>query len=109
MGVPIEHQDDDAEDAHNLFQRAMLVGKRLMDRPMTIVVIMVAITLVLAVVLWALMLGLFKESDQGGDPGEVLDIRDMEEFEHNLDSTMYLQEGEPVLFPYDFYHTLELP
>ncbi len=109
MGVPIEHQDDDAEDAHNPLERALLIGKRLKDRPMIIVVTLVAITLLLAVVLWALMLGLFKEADPGGDHGDVLDIRKMEEFEHTLDSTMYLQEGEPVLFPYDFYHTLELP
>jgi len=37
MGVPIQLQDDDAEDASNTFERMLLIVNRLFENPIMIV------------------------------------------------------------------------
>ena len=108
MGVPFEQQDDDAEDALTLPDRLMLLAKRSLERPLVVVAIMVAITLVLASVLFSII-GQSPYYEDNEVPETVIHIDDMRPFENGISYDLYVSEGEELTFPYDFYHTLELP
>lgn len=108
MGVPTEIQDDGAEDALNFADRLVLVLRRLAERPMVYVVLAVVITLVLATTLYVVSLGLYKDDPTEGPSGKLV-IDGLPTFEHGNDGTVRLSEGEPMLYPFDFYHCLELP
>jgi len=108
MGVPQEVQDDDAEDALTSADRLVLMLRRLLDRPAVIVAVAVAVALVLAGTTYVLTLGLHKGNPTEG-PSRKLVIDGLPAFEHSVDETYYMQEGEHRLYAFDFFHCLELP
>jgi hypothetical protein len=108
MGVPFEQQDDDAEDALTFPDRLLLSAKGLPERPLVIVAIMVAMTLVLASVLYAII-GQSPYYPDDELPETVFHIDDMRPFENTVSYDLYVNEGEELANPYDLYHTLELP
>ncbi|UCC92354.1 MAG: hypothetical protein JSW25_06680, partial [Thermoplasmata archaeon] len=97
------------EDSENLAQRGLLIVKRMTEDPVKLATVLVAGLIVVSIVLIGMMVGMVDEVPEAAGGLSVLDIQKMETFQHTLDGDYYLTEGEPVLFPYDFYHTLELP
>jgi hypothetical protein len=108
MGVPSDFQDDGAEDAHNLSDRILLILKRLAERPLILVVIMVAITLVLAIMFLSL-LGKDPYYEDDKLPQTVYQIGDLQTFENTYTYQFALEEGREVDTPYSFRYALEMP
>ncbi len=109
MGVPLEQQDDDAEDSQNVIERVLSMNRRLFRDPVKLAALTVVILVIIAASLMAVAIDIFKQLPEVVVDAEAVDINKMETFEHTLEETYYLEEGESVLYPYDFYHVLELP
>jgi hypothetical protein len=109
MGDTTVIQDNDAEDAQNVLERGLIIMKRMTEDPVKLVTLIVVAMIVMAVILIGVAVNMFRELPEVLADGTVMDIEKMETFQHTLDSDYYLIEGEPMYFPYDFYHTLELP
>jgi hypothetical protein len=109
LGSDIHLQDDDAEDSNNILDRVLIMTKRLVEQPVKFYAVLMAILIVMAGGMIVYAVDMFKDLPGVFEDIGMLDIQEMETFEHTLDETYYLQEGEPMHYPYDFYHTLELP
>jgi hypothetical protein len=109
VGVPFEQQDDDAEDAQNLVERALTGTRRLLRDPVKLAALLVVVLVVVATSLIAVAIDLLRDLPEALDDAGTMDIDQLETFEHTLEETYRLEEGEAVMYPYDFYHALELP
>jgi hypothetical protein len=108
MGIPQELQDDDAEDAHNLLERVILMFKRMAERPVVLIVIMVATTLVLATMFLSLVGdNPFHEDDEL--PRAIYQIGDLQTFDSTFTYQVILEEGEEVAQPYHFHQVWDRP
>jgi hypothetical protein len=108
LGVPIENQDDDAEDVLSSRERLMLLTKRTLKRPMVVLAIMVVITLVLASVLLSI-LGQSPYYEDDTLPRTVVRIRDLQVFENTHTYEYYIEEQVEHQNEFDFFHALQLP
>jgi hypothetical protein len=108
MGVPVQLQDDDAEDASNAFERMLLIVKRLFENPIIIVVVLVAISLVLATIMYALIVSDYVD-EMAPDEGVTMNIREMDTFENVAYGVYPLSEGQVELLYSEVFHALQLP
>lgn len=108
MGGRFPLQDDDAEDAQDLPERMVLIAKRWLDNPLMILVVLVAISLVLAAVLWVIIYNGYEEG-LALDETDVMDIREMDTFTNTAYQVYQLREGQEEQLYMELFHALWLP